>query len=272
MSGHGDASSNGASETILARHPDRARSALPPAPAPRVPSVTSRAALRMRARLDLDRPVRLSEVLRDHPGAYDASKRRVSVVERRVSEIDADVPRAVCLNVERLYVSRNRIRDFSNLTRFPALRLLSAGDNPVDDVRQLDRVARACPRLEALSLELTPLSRAPWYRAHVLARMPNLRSLDGREVTNDEVARAPRDARTDVANLEALMSARATADKLRRCVKFSDVFEELRRVVFAPGGPVAPASLPSRDDVAAYFAEQGCAVARNVRDGRARLL
>ena len=251
MSGHGDASSNGASETILARHPDRARSALPPAPAPRVPSVTSRAALRMRARLDLDRPVRLSEVLRDHPGAYDASKRRVSVVERRVSEIDADVPRAVCLNVERLYVSRNRIRDFSNLTRFPALRLLSAGDNPVDDVRQLDRVARACPRLEALSLELTPLSRAPWYRAHVLARMPNLRSLDGREVTNDEVARAPRDARTDVANLEALMSARATADKLRRCVKFSDVFEELRRVVFAPGGPVAPASLPSRDDVAA---------------------
>ena len=47
------------------------------------------------------------------------------------------------------------------------------------------------------------------------------------------------------------LSARATADKLRRCVKFSDVFEELRRVVFAPGGPVAPASLPSRDDVAA---------------------
>jgi hypothetical protein len=37
------------------------------------------------------------------------------------------------------------------------------------------------------ALELAPVSRLPFYRAHVLVRMPNLRSLDGAPVHPREV-------------------------------------------------------------------------------------
>ena len=55
-----------------------------------------------------------------------------------------------------------------------------------------------CPHLEALSLELTPVSKLPFYRAHVLARMPQLRSLDGTPVHPREVEAAPGMVRRDV--------------------------------------------------------------------------
>jgi hypothetical protein len=128
---------------------------------------------------------------------------------------------------------------------------VSAGDNPVDDLPQLDALARACPHLIALSLELTPVSRLPFYRAHVLARMPNLRSLDGGAVSAREVEAAAGLVRRDVGLLEMLMSAAVTAAKLRRAYQFSRVHEELVAVVFAARGPVSPAALPGRGEAAA---------------------
>ena len=197
----------------------------------------------------LARPVRLSRLLRDHPTAFDPQKRRISAVDKRLSVID-DVP-TTYHRCERLYVSHNRLRSLASLAQFPELRLLSAADNPVDDVTQLDALASACPHLEALSLELTPLAKLPHYRAHVLARLPNLRSLDGVAVSESEARRAPGLVRRDVGSLEMLMSAAVAAAKLRRAYQLSRVHEELRAVVFASCGPVAPSSLPGRDDVAA---------------------
>ena len=223
----------------------------PPSPRARLPPVATPrdrdAAAAVRAHLA--RPVRLSRLLRDHPTAFDPQKRRISAVDKRLSVID-DVP-TTYHRCERLYVSHNRLRSLASLAQFPELRLLSAADNPVDDVTQLDALASACPHLEALSLELTPLAKLPHYRAHVLARLPNLRSLDGVAVSESEARRAPGLVRRDVGSLEMLMSAAAAAAKLRRAYQLSRVHEELRAVVFASCGPVAPSSLPGRDDVAA---------------------
>ena len=121
MSGHGDASSNGASETILARHPDRA---LRPTPAP-APAFLGHLTRRPHARgLDLDRPVSSGS-----SATTPARTTRPSVASPSssgASPRSTPASRAVCLNVERLYVSRNRIRDFP-ASPVPALRLLARG-------------------------------------------------------------------------------------------------------------------------------------------------
>ena len=191
------------------------------------------------------RPSRAPQSTPPRPStAFDPQKRRISAVDKRLSVID-DVP-TTFHRCERLYVSHNRLRSLASLAQFPELRLLSAADNPVDDVTQLDALAGACPHLEALSLELTPLAKLPHYRAHVLARLPNLRSLDGVAVSESEARARPGLVRRDVGSLEMLMSAAVAAAKLRRAYQLSRVHEELRAVVFASCGPVAPSSLPGR--------------------------
>ena len=210
--------------------------------APPAPSSATSAAVRAA----LARPVRLSAVLRDHPTCFDPNKLRISVVDKRLSLID-DVPPAY-RPTQRLYMSHNNVKHLAGLAQFPTLRLLSAGDNPVDDIPQLDALARGCPHLEALSLELAPVAKLPFYRAHVLARLPRLKSLDGVVVTAHEAAQAPRLVRKDVGHLEMLMNAAVTADKLRRAYRLAKVHEELTKVVYAPDGPVEPCSLPGPNE------------------------
>ena len=204
---------------------------------------------REQIRARLARPVTLSAVLKATPTAHDASKRRISVVETRLSVLDA-VPTHVAHALERLYASRNRLSSLCGIERFPNLRLLSAGDNLFRDVSDLDALSR-CSNLEVVSLERTPVSKLPFYREHVIARCSEtLRSLDGQPVDDAARRRAASAVRRDVAHLENLMRAAATTDKLRRAYRLSLVHEELRQVVFAARGPVAPASLPARHETA----------------------
>ena len=204
---------------------------------------------REQIRARLARPVPLSAVLKETPTAHDASKRRISIVETRVSVLDA-VPTTVAHNLERLYASRNRLSSLGGVAQFPNLRLLSAGDNPLDDVPDLDALT-SLGKLEVLSLERTPVSKLPFYRQHVIARCSDtLRLLDGEPVDDDARAIAASAVRRDVHNLENLMRAAATADKLRRAYRLSLVHEELRQVVFAARGPVSPSSLPARHESA----------------------
>ena len=215
---------------------DESRRVAPPAPSSRDAAV----------RAALARPVRLSAVLRDHPTCFDPNKLRIGVVDKRVSVVD-EVPPAY-KPTQRLYMSHNNVKQLAGLAQFRELRLLSAGDNPVDDIPQLDALARGCPHLEALSLELCPVAKLPFYRAHVVARLPRLKSLDGVVVSAHESAQAPRLVRKDVGHLEMLMNAAVTADKLRRAYRLAKVHEELARVVYAPNGPVEPCSLPGPNE------------------------
>ena len=188
----------------------------------------------------------MSAVLRDHPTCFDPNKLRIGVVDKRVSVVD-EVPPAY-KPTQRLYMSHNNVKQLAGLAQFRELRLLSAGDNPVDDIPQLDALARGCPHLEALSLELCPVAKLPFYRAHVVARLPRLKSLDGVVVSAHESAQAPRLVRKDVGHLEMLMNAAVTADKLRRAYRLAKVHEELARVMYSPNGPVEPCSLPGPNE------------------------
>ena len=92
--------------------------------------------------------------------------------------------------------------------------------------------------LKTNSRHYTPVSKLPFYRAHVLARMPQLRSLDGTPVHPREVEAAPGMVRRDVGQLEMLMTAAVTASKLRRAYQLSRVHEELLAVVYTAHGGV----------------------------------
>ena len=219
----------------VASNAERRRVA-PPAPSSRDAAV----------RAALARPVRLSAVLRDNPTCFDPNKLRISVVDKRLSSVD-EVPPAY-RPTQRLYMSHNNVKQLAGLAQFRELRLLSAGDNPVDDIPQLDALARGCPHLEAVSLELCPVAKLPFYRAHVIARLPRLKSLDGVVVSRHESDTAPRLVRKDVGHLEMLMNAAVTADKLRRAYRLAKVHEELVDVVYAPNGPVEPCSLPGPNE------------------------
>ena len=219
----------------VASNAERRRVA-PPAPSSRDAAV----------RAALARPVRLSAVLRDNPTCFDPNKLRISVVDKRLSSVD-EVPPAY-RPTQRLYMSHNNVKQLAGLAQFRELRLLSAGDNPVDDIPQLDALARGCPHLEAVSLELCPVAKLPFYRAHVIARLPRLKSLDGVVVSRHESDTAPRLVRKDVGHLEMLMNAAVTADKLRRAYRLAKVHEELTKVVYAPNGPVEPCSLPGPNE------------------------
>jgi len=203
------------------------------------------------ARRGLSKP--LSKVLKETPTCYDATKRRISVVEGMVTEVDLlpDCLPIQSLDVERFYASRNALTSLTNFKQFPKLRLLGAGDNDIDDISEIDTLAKGCPLMEVLSLERTPVSTLPFYRQHVIARFPRLKTLDGETVTPSERDRASRAVRMDVALLENLMRAAATANKLKRAYELSRVHEELRAVVFTARGPVSPQSLPGRDDQSA---------------------
>lgn len=203
----------------------------------------------------------LSKVLKNNPTAYDSGKRRISVVECEVTAVDvlnSETEKGkgyeqlvACSNLERFYASRNSIASLKNFAQFPNLRLLSAGDNPIDDIAQVDLLARGCPLLEVLSLERTPVSTLPFYRQHVIARFTHLKMLDGINVSPNERADASQLVRMDVAFLENLMRSASTVQKLKRAYCLSRVHEELRQVVFTARGPVSPQSLPSRDECSA---------------------
>ena len=131
-------------------------------------------------------------------------------------------------------MSHNNVKQLAGLAQFRELRLLSAGDNLVDDIPQLDALARGCPHLEAVSLELCPVAKLPFYRAHVIARLPRLKSLDGVVVSRHESDTATRLVRKDVGHLEMLMNAAVTADKLRRAYRLAKCYEELAAWCMAP--------------------------------------
>ena len=82
---------------------------------------------------------------------------RISVVDKRIREVDF-LPAAFG-GVKKLYLSHNFIYTLRpGIAQFPELRLLSAGDNPIEEVGELDHLAHACPLLEYLSLELCPIA------------------------------------------------------------------------------------------------------------------
>jgi len=75
---------------------------------------------------------------------------------------------------------------------------------------------QALPHLETASFEGNPMTQLPYYRAHVLVQLPQLRTLDGKAVTEEEVARAHGAVFQEASTLAVMVSNACLVHKLSR--------------------------------------------------------
>ncbi|KAG9398873.1 Leucine-rich repeat-containing protein 56 [Aphanomyces cochlioides] len=98
-----------------------------------------------------------------------------------------------------LYLQFNEISDVSSLSMHEELQILDLQGNLIDDITQIEQLGRSysvlvvdrlllglCPQLETLSLDENHVANIPQYRAIVCNYIPQLRKLDGADVTQHD--------------------------------------------------------------------------------------
>ncbi|GIL82713.1 hypothetical protein Vretifemale_11546, partial [Volvox reticuliferus] len=175
--------------------------------------------------------VRLSAVLQHAPHLYD--RYRLSAVEKFIDKIDILPARYAEAQV--VFLSKNSLTTVAGLEQFKQLRVLGLADNLLTDPEQLDALAAACPGLEALSLEGNPISYVPHYRARVALMLPNLKSLDGRPITDDERAAAPAAVAAEEATMAVLLRNACEVHKMASVVQRAQLHMELLHVMHSRG-------------------------------------
>eukprot|EP00192_Tetraselmis_astigmatica_P001879 CAMPEP_0117686410 /NCGR_PEP_ID=MMETSP0804-20121206/22430_1 /TAXON_ID=1074897 /ORGANISM="Tetraselmis astigmatica, Strain CCMP880" /LENGTH=1642 /DNA_ID=CAMNT_0005498091 /DNA_START=310 /DNA_END=5238 /DNA_ORIENTATION=- len=168
--------------------------------------------------------VPLASLISKIPQQFDRNK--ICVVEKGVTDIDELPVRYI--NIKALYLSNNRIRHLGRIGQFSNLHSLSLANNDITDIRELDLVAAACPKLEALMLEGNPISSAPIYREHVLHRLPCLKTLDGQEVSDKERDQALQLVRQEQGLLDVMISNKCLLHKMEMVAKLQAIHQELR--------------------------------------------
>jgi hypothetical protein len=105
--------------------------------------------------------------------------------------------------LEKLYVSHNKIRDIASTDALANLKTLLLGDNGVDDWTSVNAL-NSFARLEEVRLTGNPLSSGSADRYEIIARVAQLKMLNGSTVSIDEDAqRAIKDANPLVDDLVA---------------------------------------------------------------------
>ena len=111
-----------------------------------------------------------------NPGTLQNNK-----VGKHLTSLDG-VPPGVSSRTTHLFLSNNSLHSLRGLEAFSAVACLSLSQNLLRRTEDLRPLA-SLPRLEALSLEGSPVCGAANYRAHVVSLAPPcLRTLDRREV------------------------------------------------------------------------------------------
>ncbi|KAG1666911.1 hypothetical protein FOA52_005971 [Chlamydomonas sp. UWO 241] len=173
-------------------------------------------------------PVTLTSVLKAAPQLFGRDK--VSVVERFVTVLDVLPQRYQQAQV--VYLSKNSLRSLAGIGQFRAARSVSLADNLVGDWDSLEPLAVGCPLLESLTLEGNPLAGMPYYRAHVVVSLPNLKSLDGRAVSDGERGQAGRLVEQEASLMAVLLRSACSAHKLGRTFQQLQLHVELYRVMY----------------------------------------
>ncbi|KAG2451177.1 hypothetical protein HYH02_003784 [Chlamydomonas schloesseri] len=176
-------------------------------------------------------PVLLSAVVQQQPQLYD--RQRLSAVERFIDVVD-ELP-ARYRDAQVLYLSKNSLTSVSGLEQFEGLRVLGLADNLLAEPGQVEALAAACPRLEALSLEGNPLAMVPHYRSRVLLALPGLKALDGRPVTEEERAAAPGELAAEEATVAVLMRNACEVHKMASVVQRAQLHMELLHTMYSRG-------------------------------------
>ena len=125
--------------------------------------------------------VSLTDVGRQFPTLFTSSK--IQVVNRHVNIIDR-VPHQF-RGADTIYLSNNRLVDISGIEQFQELKTLSLAHNDIVTVDSLMPLSR-CPKLKYLKLEGCPLCERPFYRLHVVRKLPHVHFLDRKEIAREE--------------------------------------------------------------------------------------
>ncbi|WIA22151.1 hypothetical protein OEZ85_004487 [Tetradesmus obliquus] len=186
------------------------------------------------------KPVLLSSVLAQTPQMFDSFK--VACVERYLTHID-ELPEQYH-SAEVIYLSRNSLRSLAGIQQFPFLRVLSASDNLLEDIEQL-QVLEACPNLQVASFERNPLACLPNYRNKLMQLLPRLQMLDGQGISGQDRQRAGAALKQEAACMAVMLSNACMVHKLARTAELLQLHTELRRTLFGSSSVLARSILPS---------------------------
>ncbi|KAF0729084.1 hypothetical protein Ae201684P_003432 [Aphanomyces euteiches] len=84
-----------------------------------------------------------------------------------------------------LYLQFNEISDVSSLSMHEELQILDLQGNLIDDITQIEQLG-LCPQLETLNLNENHVANIPQYRAIVCNYIPQLKKLNGADVTQHD--------------------------------------------------------------------------------------
>ncbi|KAJ1429343.1 hypothetical protein B484DRAFT_329008, partial [Ochromonadaceae sp. CCMP2298] len=132
------------------------------------------------------KPSSLSVVVSRTPSLFDGEK--LSLVGVDLREIDQLNPR-LASSVKILYLSNNYLSTLTGVEQFPNLVAASFTNNFIRYLDELQPLSRL-RRLQKTSFNGNVVTKMPYYREHVVTLCPELASLDGIKVTQEDRARA----------------------------------------------------------------------------------
>jgi hypothetical protein len=84
--------------------------------------------------------------------------------------------------VSKLFLSHNNLETLQGIEQFKALTHLSVSHNSIQDIEELSKLENAS-LLECLAVKGNWIDRNPDYKALIIQYFPNLKDLDGLQVT-----------------------------------------------------------------------------------------
>lgn len=127
----------------------------------------------------------------------------------------------------RFDLSRNDITKLKGLEQNEYLRFLDVSGNKIDKARQVSYIEEL-PLLTELDMSFNPIQERKCYRLQILYKIPQLRKLDGVEITAKEKVKAENLHGTDLEDRKMIFKALLPEETFvdRRIKRFEDVDPE----------------------------------------------
>ena len=182
---------------------------------------------------------RLCDLLDKAPSLF--SQERISVVGKDLRTLGS-LPSAY-RGVRVMYLSRNRLHSLDEIAQFQKLETLSVSDNFLSDYDSIAEL-RTLRRLRNLNLEGNPITRRPHYRNHIIHLVPQIRSLDKRQVMKSERECSAAIVKREESKLLECFRRDCEIVKLKLCEKLLHVHGELRELAYGRPGVMSRHTVP----------------------------
>ena len=189
--------------------------------------------------------VTLAEAIKAHTHCYDAPSGKLTLVNCHIKCFTPIPNRQIAIGATQVYLSGNEFRSLTGLDlafRQCPLRVLSLGSNGIRSLKDVEVLASLRPTLQILNLENNPLSAMPFYRYHVVAAVPALKTLDGKDVSSSERNNAKDILRKERTYIISIVNQKIWLSLILNCRDRIHFHNELKRKVplFGRGGQHVP--------------------------------